>query len=78
MAEIIIINVTLRSPFMVIHSNNYMLLLLLISHFSHVQLFATPWTSAYQAPLSMGFARQEYWSGMPSPSPSYTLELYIF
>ena len=78
MAEIIIINVTLRSPFMVIHSNNYMLLLLLLSHFSHVRLFATPWTAAYQAPLSMGFARQEYWSGMPSPSPSYTLELYIF
>ena len=78
MAEIIIINVTLRSLFMVIHSNNYMLLLLLLSHFSHVRLFATPWTAAYQAPLSMGFARQEYWSGMPSPSPNYTLELYIF
>ena len=37
---------------------------------SHVQLFATPWTAAYQAPLSMGFSRQEYWSGVPSPSPS--------
>ena len=36
---------------------------------SRVQLFATPWTSAYQAPLSMGFSRQEYWSGVPSPSP---------
>ena len=36
---------------------------------SHVQLFATPWTSAHQAPLSMGFSRQEYWSGVPSPSP---------
>ena len=35
---------------------------------SHVQLFATPWTAAYQAPPSMGFARQEYWSGVPSPS----------
>ena len=32
---------------------------------SHVWLFATPWTAAYQAPLSMGFSRQEYWSGMP-------------
>ena len=31
---------------------------------------ATPWTAAYQAPLSMGFSRQEYWSGVPSPSPS--------
>ena len=36
---------------------------------SCVQLFTTPWTAAYQAPLSMGFSRQEYWSGMPSPSP---------
>ena len=36
---------------------------------SHVQLFATPWTAAYQAPLSMGFSRQEYWSGLPLPSP---------
>ena len=32
---------------------------------SHVQLLATPWIEAYQAPLSMGFARQEYWSGLP-------------
>ena len=34
-----------------------------------VQLFATPWTVAYQAPLSMGFPRSEYWSGLPFPSP---------
>ena len=37
--------------------------------FSHVQLFATPWTVALQDPLSMGFSRQEYWSGLPCPSP---------
>ena len=36
---------------------------------SHVRLFVTPWTVAYQAPLSMGFSRQEYWSGVPLPSP---------
>ena len=36
---------------------------------SCVQLFATPWTVAYQAPPSMGFFRQEYWSGLPFPSP---------
>ena len=36
---------------------------------SLVQLFATPWSAAYQAPPSMGFSRQEYWSGAPSPSP---------
>ena len=34
-----------------------------------VRLFATPWTVAYQAPLSMGFSRKEYWSGLPFPSP---------
>ena len=36
---------------------------------SRVQLFATPWTVAYQAPRSMGFSKQEYWSGLPFPSP---------
>ena len=36
---------------------------------SRVQLFAIPWTVAYQAPLSMEFSRQEYWSGLPCPSP---------
>ena len=36
---------------------------------SRVQLFATPWTIAYQAPLSMGFSRQGYWSGLPFPFP---------
>ena len=36
---------------------------------SHVRLFATSWTVAYQAPLSMGFSREEFWSGLPFPSP---------
>ena len=36
---------------------------------SRVQLFATPWTVALQAPLSMGFSRQEYWNGLPCPPP---------
>ena len=36
---------------------------------SRVRLFATPWTMAHQAPPSMGFSRQEYWSGLPFPSP---------
>ena len=36
---------------------------------SLVRLLSTPWTAAYQAPPSMGFARQEYWSGVPLPSP---------
>ena len=37
--------------------------------FSHVQFFVTPWAVACQTPLSMGFSRQEYWSGLPFPSP---------
>ena len=41
----------------------------MISCFSCVQLFATPWIVACQAPLSMGLFRQEYWSGLPFPSP---------
>ena len=36
---------------------------------SHVRLFATPWTVVYQAPPSIAFSRQEYWSGLPFPSP---------
>ena len=39
-----------------------------LSHFSHVRLFATLWTVAHQAPLSMGLFRQEYWSGVAMPS----------
>ena len=39
-----------------------------LSCFSHVQLFTTPWTVAHQAPLSMGFSRQDYWSGLPFPA----------
>ena len=39
-----------------------------LSCFSHVRLFATPWTAACQAPLFMGFSRQEHWSGLPFPS----------
>ena len=44
-------------------------MLLLLSHFSHIQLFVTLWTVAHQAPLSMGFSRQEYWNGLPCPAP---------
>ena len=40
-----------------------------LSHFSHVRLFVTPWTVAHQAPLSIGFSRQEYWSGWLCPPP---------
>ena len=43
---------------------------------SHVRLFATPWTAAYQAPPSMGFSKQEYWSGVPLPSLSLNSKLH--
>ena len=49
-----------------------------VNLFSHVRLLATPWTTAYQAPLPMGFSRQEYWSGVPLPSPNdYVTSLKI-
>ena len=44
-------------------------LLLLLCHFSRVRLCATPQMAAHQAALSLGFSRQEYWSGLPFPSP---------
>ena len=50
-------------------SNSFHLLTSLLSHFSHVWLCATPWTAAHQAPPSLGFSRQEHWSGLPFPSP---------
>ena len=40
-----------------------------VKSLSRVRLFTTPWTAAYQTPSSMGFSRQEYWSGLPLPSP---------
>ena len=41
----------------------------MLSHSSRVRLFVTPWTTAHQTPLSMGFSRQEYWSGLSCPPP---------
>ena len=62
------------------------LLLLLLSRFSCVWLCATLWTAAYKAPPSMGFSRQEHWSGLPLPSPilsyiitnRYSSVLFVF
>ena len=45
---------------------------------SRVRLLGTPWTEAYQAPPSMGFSRQEYWSGVPLPSPKYDVSCVFF
>ena len=43
-----------------------------VKSLSHIRLFTTPWTAAYQGPPSMGFSRQEDWNGVPLPSPDYT------
>ena len=45
---------------------------------SCVRLFVTPWTVAYQAPLSVGFSRQEYWSGLPFPSLNLMFNVYAY
>ena len=54
----------------------YKVHLLLLSRFSRVRLCVTPWTAAHQAPLSLGFSRQEHWSGLPFPSPEKALSLH--
>ena len=48
-----------------------------VKSLSHVWLLVTPWTAAYQAPPSMGFSRQEYWSGVPLPSPETRFVTYM-
>ena len=62
--------ITYRACFM----KYVMLLLLLLSHFSRVRLCATPETAAHQAPPSLGFSRQEHWSGLPFPFPTHESE----
>ena len=49
-----------------------------VKSLSRAWLLATPWTGAYQAPPSMGFSRQEYWSGVPLPSPNVCVCIYIY
>ena len=61
-----ILNGTLFYLHLIIIVTSYMYKVKLLSH---VRLFATPWTVACQAPLSMGFSQQECWSGLPFPSP---------
>ena len=55
-----------------------LLLLLVLSRFSHVRLCATPQVAAHQAPPSLGFSRQEYWSGLPFPSPVHESEKWKY
>ena len=56
---------------------HFLLQCMKVKSLSRVWLLATPWTAAHQAPLSMGFSRQEYWSGVPLPSPRRTL-IYVY
>ena len=56
------------------NNNAVYLLLLLLSRFSRVSHCATPETAAHQAPPSLGFSRQEHWSGLPFPSPMHESE----
>ena len=66
-----------HSAFFIVQiSRSYMLLLLLLllSCLSHVRLYATPQTAAHLAPTFLGFSRQEYWSGLPFPSPMHESE----
>ena len=60
------------------NTSSRLLLLLLLSHFSHVRLCATPQTAAHQPPLSLGYSRQEYWSGLPFLSPMHACMLSRF
>ena len=53
---------------------SHSMLLLLLSHFSRVRLCVTPQTAAHQVPPSLGFSRQEHWSGLPFPSPMHESE----
>ena len=61
-------------PGVVLQGSDFILLLLLLSRFSRVGLCATPETAAHQAPPSLGFSRQEHWSGFPFPSPMHESE----
>ena len=58
----------------ILGTSMYYLLLLLLSRFSRVRLCATPETAAHQAPLSLGFSKQEHWSGLPFPLSIYESE----
>ena len=49
-----------------------------VKSLSRVWLLAAPWTAAYQAPLSLGFSRQEYWDGSPLPSPISAASIVLF
>ena len=65
------------APHVCVRVLTWALLLLLRSHFSRIRLCATPETAAHQAPPSLGFSRQEHWSGLPFPSPVHESEKQV-
>ena len=65
---------SMKIPQKIKNRTTMLLLLLLLSHFSRVRLCVTPQTAAHQAPPSLGFSRQEHWSGLPFPSPMHESE----
>ena len=74
-ASNILFNMTLPLySFSFVFKDFFDMLLLLLSRFSGVRLCATPGTAAHQAPPSLGFSRQEHWSGLPFPSPMHESE----
>ena len=66
---------TVRNP-IDIYALLLLLLLLLRSRFIRVRVCVTPWTAAHQAPQSLGFSRQEHWSGLPCPPPIHESEMW--
>ena len=70
------VSLTLLGFYIYTHTSThaFMYMKVKVKSLSHVRLFATPWTAAYQAPPSMGFSRQECWSGLPFPSPGNLLD----
>ena len=71
-----ILTATLMECLSILSGTKRMLQLLLLSRFSRVRLFATPQTAAHQVPPSLGFSRQEHWSGLPFPSPMHESEMW--
>ena len=69
-----ILMLSVLSTTIIVYLSIYLLLLLLLSRFSCVRLCATPRTAAHQAPPSLGFSREEHWSGLPFPSPMHESE----
>jgi len=72
--QMVVAAMKLKDAYSIFNSYNSTQSCLLLTHYSRVRLCATPWTAAYEAPPSLGFSRQEHWSGLPFPSPMHESE----